>query len=121
METLTPSGQPTSGLSNANPAALAASGVISAKKGVLYRISMLNTNAAARYLHLFDAAAVPADATVPILSIPLAAGAFVNVDFGVYGKAFGVGICWCTSSTAATKTIGAADALVEAGFKAQQA
>lgn len=121
METLAPNGQPSSGTKSYSPGALAHSGVINAKKGVLHRISMLNTNAAARYLQLFDAAAVPADAAVPLMSIPIPIGGWVNVDFGVYGKSFGVGICWSTSSTAATKTVGAADALVEASYLGQQA
>lgn len=98
--------------------ALAASGVISTEKGVLYRISMLNTNVGTRYLQLFDADAAPADTAVPLMSIPVAAGAWVNVDLGMYGKAFVNGMSWCTSSTAGTKTIGAAEALVEASFKA---
>lgn len=101
-----------------HPAALAASGVIAAGKVALFRISILNTNAAARYLQLFNSATVPADAVVPVMSIPVSIGGFVSVDFGVYGKLFPTGLAWCTSSTAATKTIGAADALVEATYKA---
>lgn len=102
--------------SNHNPAALAASAVVCARRSALLRATMLNTNAAARWMQVFDAAAVPADAAVPILSIPVAAGALATLDLGVHGKLFKAGIVICTSSTAATKTIGAADALIEATF-----
>lgn len=116
MESLTPNGLPLSGAENHGPG-LSAGTVVSDKRCVLYGISILNTNAAARWLQLFNASALPADTAVPVMSIPVEAGGFVNVDFGVYGKGFPNGLCWCTSSTAATKTIGAADALVEARFK----
>jgi hypothetical protein len=121
MRTLSPNGQPASGTQQANPAASAASGQIGSAGCVLYRVSLFNLNAASRWLQFFDADALPADGVVPILVVPVGAGAFVNLDFGVHGKAFGNGCFWCTSSTPNTKTLGTADARVEASFKGQQA
>jgi hypothetical protein len=103
-------------LTNDNAGALAASRVIKAAAGKAFRVSMLNTNVAARFLQLFDANALPADATVPLISIPVGIGAFVQVDFGIYGRAFANGFVVCNSTTAATKTIGAADSLFDASF-----
>jgi hypothetical protein len=99
-----------------HPSALDDAGVIANGRAVLLQIGALNTNAAARWLQLFNAASVPADAAVPVLSIPMAAGAYVSRDFGAYGKLFPDGISWCTSSTAVTKTVGSADALVDATY-----
>jgi hypothetical protein len=100
----------------ANPGALAASLIVSVKPARLLRVSFTNTNAAARWLQLFNAIAVPADTAVPLLSIPVAIGAFVNIDLGVYGRFFSTGIVLCNSSTAATKTIGAADSFFDASY-----
>lgn len=111
-----PSPQAGSARKNGGSAGLAASAVIAGGRAVLLRVSMLNTNAALRYLQLFDSATVPADTAVPVLSIPVAIGGFVQVDMGVYGKFFPSGIAACTSSTPGTKTIGAADALIEATY-----
>lgn len=117
METLRPNGQTCSGAQNANPGALAASLVVMTHSGVVYRISMSNTNVAARYLQVFDAAAVPADGAVPLFSKLVAIGGDVELPFGVHGRAFGQGCVVVSSSTQATKTISAADALFDVQFK----
>jgi hypothetical protein len=91
-------------------AAAEASSVSKASAGRLYSVTFTNGNAAARYLQFFNAASVPADTTVPVLSIYVAAGQSVQLywENGIY---FSTGICWCNSSTATAKTIGAADSL----------
>lgn len=117
-EGIRPNGQHTSAPTSKNAGALAASQIVSDGPGVLYGVRFTNTNAATRYLQVFDAEALPADAAVPLMSVPVAAGAFVALDFGAHGRAFGVGCVVCTSSTQATKTIGAADALIDTSYKA---
>lgn len=92
-----------------NGGALAASAVVKATPGTVYTVVFTNTNVAARWLQLYNATAVPADTAVPFISIPVAAGASVTLDFGLYGLPFSTGICVANSSTAATKTVGAAD------------
>jgi hypothetical protein len=104
------------GTTSDNPGALAASRIIKATAGKLFQLRMTNTNAAARNLQIFDSATLPADATVPLISIPVGIGAFVVIDFGVFGRAFANGIVVCNSTTLATKTIGAADSLFDASF-----
>lgn len=103
-------------LTNDNAGALAASRVIKATAGKLFKLRATNTNVAARNLQVFDSATLPADATVPLISVPMAIGAYVDIDFGIYGRAFANGIVVCNSTTAATKTIGAADSLFDASF-----
>lgn len=113
-----PNGEPTTAPTAVNPGALAASAVVSTKRGVLFAVRYTNTNVAIRYLQVFDAAAVPADAAVPLISVPVAAGAYFDLTFGVHGRPFAVGCVVCHSSTAAAKTIGGADGLFDASFKA---
>lgn len=96
--------------------ALEASRIVKASAGKAFRISALNTNAAARWLHLFNSATLPADTTVPAMSIPMAAGAFVIVDLGQFGEYLSAGIVVCNSTTAAAKTIGAADTLFQVAY-----
>lgn len=107
---------------NSITAGLLASGVIQSEGPVkLLRIMITNTNAAAQYIQLFDATAVPADGTKPD-SIPLvvAGSSTASIDYGASypygGRLFLTGLCWSNSSTAATKTIGAADCAVEAQY-----
>lgn len=104
------------GTTSDNPGALAASRIIKAAAGKLFKLRMTNTNVAARFLQVFDSAGLPADATVPLISIPVGIGAYVDIDFGTYGRSFANGIVVCNSTTIATKTIGAADSLFDASF-----
>lgn len=96
-------------LSSSDSTALEASRVIKSSAGKLYRLQCLNTNAAVRYLQIFNSTTLPADATVPVFTIPVGIGAFVELDFTSMGRYFSTGIVVCNSSTIGTKTIGAAD------------
>jgi hypothetical protein len=95
-----------------NTNVVAASGVVKATPGTVYGFTVMNSNGATRYFQLYNLAAVPSDAAVPFMSFELATGTSKTIDFGVYGCAFSVGVCWANSSTNATKTIGSADSLV---------
>ncbi len=68
-----------------------------------------NSKASAQFIQLHDAAALPADAAVPVFNQTAGASSNFNFDFGVHGMDFLVGVSACNSSTAATKTIGSAD------------
>lgn len=96
-------------------AAAEASSVSKASPGVLYRFTFTNTNAATRYLQFFNSTTVPANGTVPVLSFACAAGATITETF-LHGKYFSTGLTWCNSSTAGTKTIGAADSVCDINF-----
>jgi hypothetical protein len=101
---------------NATGAGLVASQIVKVAPGNLYRISGYNTGAAA-FVQLFDSATLPADTAVPTVVIPVAANAAFLLDYGVFGRKFANGIAMCTSSTAATKTITAAQATMDAQYQ----
>lgn len=84
--------------------------------GTTLTIIFTNTNVAVRYLQIFDAATLPADATVPKASIAVAAGGtfVLNVPWSCT-----TGIVICNSTTALTKTLGAADSIITGYTTAQ--
>lgn len=104
------------GTTSDNPGAVAASRVVKNAPGKAFRLTMFNGNAAARFFQVFDAAALPAEATVPLLSKSVAVGDSFTFDFGIYGRTFAVGIVVCNSTTGPTKTIGAADSLFDSSI-----
>ena|SRR5687767_9802269 len=112
----TPSSESGSAPTNATQAALAASAVIKATAGNLYGLSGYNSGPE-QFIQLHDAASLPADAAVPVHNIIVPAISNFSIDFGVYGMAFATGIVVCNSSTAETKTIGAADCQFFARYK----
>lgn len=88
-------------------------GVIKASAGQLYQLRAMNTNAAARYLHLYDKATAPTLSTdTPVYTIPLAASSVpAELNWANIGLAFATGIAWAYTTddiaipvTAATST-----------------
>lgn len=91
--------------------------VVKAGPGTVYWLRAYNNNGAARFAQLFDAVAVPADATEADDSFAVAATSNSGViDFGTFGRRFATGISWCNSTTFRTKTIGGADGWVEIAY-----
>lgn len=78
--------------------------------GIMYSVTLTNTNAAARFLQVFDATTLPADGVLPLFSrsIPTADSLTLTWTTGV---TFEQGIIVCNSTTAASKTLGAADSI----------
>lgn len=99
---------------NFNPR-LANSLIVKTGAGVLYGFTVSNTNASAQFVQVFDAATVPADGAVPILSLSVPGGNGTGFNW-IPGRAFLVGMVLCNSSTQATKTIGSADCLFDAQY-----
>lgn len=97
-------------------AALAASLLVKPSQGKLYGLSVTNTNAAQQFIQVFDAATLPANGAVPLISFPVAATSAGSVYFGSVGRAFEQGIVVCNSSTQGSKTIGSADCLFDAQY-----
>ena len=93
--------------SNLNSAATTNGTVVKATAGTLYSISASNINAAARYLKLYNAASVTVGTTVPILTVEIPAGKFVNLTFGATGHRFTTGICFALTTGAADSDTGA--------------
>lgn len=101
---------------NASTTAYATSLVVKATGGILYGLQGYNSKASAQFIQIHDAASLPADAQVPVITITVAATSNFTLDFGVYGRKFTNGIVICNSSTGPTKTIGSADVWVDAQY-----
>lgn len=71
-------------------------GTVKASAGQLYHMTVINTNAAVRYLHLYNKASAPTLSTdTPIYTIPIAGGSNGReVDLSEYGLQFTTGIAW---------------------------
>ena len=113
---LSPPNATTVAPANATSTAEEASRVVKASAGVLYGFTAYNNNAATRYIQLYDSATLPADAVVPVLTVPVAAQSVVSYAPGVYGRAFTAGIVIANSTTDTTKTIGSADSLFDVQY-----
>lgn len=98
-----------------NSAGAAASLIVLAAPGILYSLTGYNNKASDQYIQLHDSAALPADASVPKITLVAYAGTPFSYDFPA-GRIFTAGIVVCNSSTAITKTIGSADCLFDATF-----
>lgn len=100
----------------ASTTALAASLIVKASAGRLFRVLITNTGAA-QFAQIHDTTTVPADTAVPAMVVALPAGETTTLDLGAAGLAFATGITVCNSSTAATKTIGSADLWIDALYE----
>lgn len=101
-----------------NPStAYEASRIIKAGNGILFGVSGYNSKTSAQFIQLHDSAALPADTAVPVELFSVPASSNFSIDFGVHGKAFGLGVVVCNSSTGPTKTIGSADCWFSPRFK----
>lgn len=90
--------------------AVAASAVVKSSNGTLLGISVINSGASTRYFQIFDSTSVPADGAVPVLVLAVPSGEQRTLDLTAFnGKFCSTGISWASSSTLATKTIGAAE------------
>lgn len=84
-----------------NSAATTNGTVVKASAGTLYSITASNTNAAARYVKLYNSASVTVGTTAVALTIPVPPGAVVTIPFGSQGMRFGTGICLSITGAAA--------------------
>ena len=79
----------------------------------LLRVKGYNSKASAQFIQIHDAAALPADATIPVHIITVPASSDFDINFADLpngeGMTMKTGIVVCNSSTGPTKTIGAAD------------
>ena len=100
----------------ANSNALASSLVVASVRARLYSVTVYNNNVAAQFIQVHDAAALPADTAVPKLVVSVPASSTGSFDFGD-GRIFSNGIVICNSSTGPTKTIGAADCIIDSTYR----
>lgn len=92
-----------------------ASLVVSDSPAILYSITVYNSNVGSQYIQIHNAATLPADGVTPEFPpTKLATGETKTIVFGISGRRFKNGIVVCNSSTDSTKTIGAADIMIDA-------
>ena len=97
-------------------AALETSSVIHAGPGILYGLVGYSNRSSAQFIQIFNSTTVPDDATVPQMILRVGPQSNFEFDLTPYARYFSTGMAWSNSSTAATKTIGAADCWVTAFF-----
>jgi hypothetical protein len=112
--TLAPSANLANAPLNARTAALAAALSVKASFGTVYGVTGYSTTA--QFLQIHDKATAAVNTDVPLLSIPIAAGAAFNIDLGVYGLLCTKGIQIANSTTGPTLTAGAADTFITARY-----
>lgn len=79
--------------SNINSAASINATTVKGSAGTLYNVAVFNGGAGAAYVKFYNKASAPAPAAdIPLFVIPVAAGAFVPVQFGAVGHRFATGI-----------------------------
>ncbi len=100
----------------ANSGALAASLIASANPSRLYSVTGYNSSASDQYIQVHDTTSVPANGAVPKLVLVAYAGTAFSFDFPT-GRICATGITICNSSTAATKTLGSADCLLDCEYR----
>lgn len=94
-------------------AALEISKVVSASACLVSKIRVQNINGATRYVHIFNAAALPGNGTVPTVMFTLTANSGGEVVFPIPTDRFSTGLVVAASSTQGTLTISAtADFLI---------
>lgn len=93
-------------------AALVASRVVAKTPRKLFTVLGYNSGAD-QFIQIHEAAALPAELAVPKHSFPVGAGQYFSFDLGLVGEDLDA-ITVCNSSTAAVKTIGAANVSIQA-------
>lgn len=100
---------------NSTSRALEASRVVKSSTGYLYGFTVYSNAAAAQFIQVHDASTLPSDGAVPVLVVTIAATSDREMLW-LPPRAFHAGIVICNSTTAATKTLGAADCLFDAQY-----
>ena len=96
-------------------AAAESSAVISASATRISQVRVQNLGASTRYLHLFNAASLPANGTVPKAVLTLATGASGVITFAIPTDRFSTGCVAACSTVQGTLTLSAgADFLIAA-------
>lgn len=92
-----------------------ASSIVIAGAHILYGYTVSNTNTNPQYVQVFDLAVLPADGAVPavVFTVP---GASDKAVQWLPPRKMLQGIVLCNSSTAGTKTIGAADCFFDVQY-----
>jgi hypothetical protein len=98
---------------NANSGGVAASLVVKATSGLLLGLTV--SSVSSQFIHVFDLAALPANATVPTLSFDITALTSRGVSW-LSPRGFRNGIVVANSSTQHALTIGSANCIFDVQF-----
>jgi hypothetical protein len=101
---------------NFTSAALSKSCIPKTGIGKLFGFTATSTNAAAQFVQIHDALALPGNGAVPIATFNVAAANSVSTYYGPMGRAFTRGIVIANSTTQATLTLGAADTIFDVQY-----
>jgi len=107
----------TVGRKNATSTALETNRVVKATPGTAYFVTVASTLGSAQFIQFHDATALPADTAVPVWVANIPANGNLNIPLSIYGRVFANGIVVCNSTTAATKTIGAANCFFDIQYQ----
>lgn len=86
-----------------------------AKPCKLFSVTGFN-NGPDQFIQIFDAAAEPAEGTVPLLQATAYANQQFSFSFPTVGRPFTSGVYICNSTTSLTKTKGAANCLIDSTY-----
>lgn len=100
---------------NANSGAAVNSLVVKQTSGILFGFTASSTLVGGQFIQLFDASTLPADTAVPTLVFPVPTVSVLTVNY-IPPRAFRNGIIICNSTTQNTKTIGAANTILDVQF-----
>src|SRR5690349_17850996 len=83
---------------------------------LVYGFTVYSSNAAGQYGLMFDADALPANGSAPIVAFPLQAHNGFAIGWQPQGRAFDAGLVLANSSTDSTLTVGSADCLFDVQY-----
>lgn len=89
--------------------------IVKTGDGIVFGLTVTNTNAATQFLLGFDGQTLPAEGAVPLFAYKLPAADALPLAW-IPGRTFFAGFILCNSSTQGTKTIGAADCLFDVQY-----
>jgi len=104
---------------NASSTALASSIVAFVGQGRLFGFSVSSTRASSQFIQLFDLGALPSNGAIPVLSLNVATGTSIAVDFGSEGRWGRIGCVIANSTTQGSLTLGSADCLFDVQYLPQ--
>ena len=100
---------------NANGGGLVPALVVKSIGGTLFGMTGYNTGGA-QFIQIHDAAAIPANGALPVISEAISPSSGFNYDPGTLGRVFTNGIVICSSSTLLTLTLSGSTLLIDAQY-----
>ncbi len=101
-----------------NAVALTAGRVVAAFPAVFY-VAVGSNDGPDQWIQLFDKASAPSAGAVPIMQMKVSAGMPFYFDYPPYGRRMSLGIWVGNSTTASLYTAGAANLILDVGYRAR--